>query len=129
VHGTGQAPARFAAVGGFGSAVIVEYDGAEWQDVTPEQPPNMLFGISMLSGERGYAVGEDGVIVSRSARGWADEVTGLEIHNTFHSVWADPDGGIWAVGGDVITPALNHGMLLHGDPTGHGPVISNQIDD
>jgi hypothetical protein len=129
VHGTGQAPAAFAAVGGFGSAVIVEYDGAAWRDVTPAEPPNMLFGVSMTSGEHGYAVGDDGTVVSRSARGWADEITGFRIANPFHSVWTDPGGGVWAVGGDVLTPALNRGMLLHGDPSGNGPGISNQIED
>lgn len=129
VHGTGQTPAAYTAVGGFGSAVIVEHDGREWRDVTPEEPPNMLFGVSMLDGERGYAVGDDGTVVSRSARGWSDEDTGLKITNPFHSVWVDPSAGVWAVGGDVITPALNRGMLLHGAPTAAAAAISNEIKD
>jgi photosystem II stability/assembly factor-like uncharacterized protein len=129
VHGTGQPPAAYVAVGGFGSSVIVEHDGNEWRDVTPEQPPNALFGVSMTSGTRGYAVGEDATIISRTERGWADETTGLEIPNPFHSVWVDPDGGVWAVGGDVITPALNQGMLVHGDPTGNAPAVPNQVNE
>jgi hypothetical protein len=128
VHGTGQGDAAYVAVGGFGSAVIVENDGTGWQDATPEDPPNQLYGVSMASGERGYAVGEDGTVMSRGERGWADETTGLEIQNAFHSVWVDPDGGVWAVGGEMIA-TLSDGMLLHGDPSGAGIQISNQLDE
>ncbi|MDQ2643712.1 MAG: hypothetical protein M3020_07860 [Myxococcota bacterium] len=127
VHGTGQGEAAYVAVGGFGSAVIVENDGAGWHDATPEDPPNQLYGVSMASGELGYAVGEDGAVVSRSEEGWVDEATGFEIQNAFHSVWVDPDGGVWAVGGEMIA-TLSAGMLLHGDPSGVGPEIPNQID-
>jgi hypothetical protein len=128
VHGTGQPPAAFAAVGGFGSAVIVEHDGNAWRDVTPDNPPNQLYGISMTSGEHGYAVGDDGVIVERTARGWAERATGFDIFNTFHSVWVDPDGGVWAAGGELVA-GLDQGMLLHGDPSGTAPAISNQIEE
>jgi hypothetical protein len=128
VHGTGQPPATFAAVGGFGSAVIIEHDGSEWHDATPENPPNQLFGVSMTSGVHGYAVGEDGAVVERTAHGWADRETGLEIFNAFHSVWVDPDGGIWAAGGELIA-ALNAGMLLHGDPSGRGAAIPDRIEE
>ncbi|HEY3665041.1 MAG TPA: vanadium-dependent haloperoxidase, partial [Polyangiaceae bacterium] len=33
---------------------------------------------------------------------------------SLHSVWVDPSGGVWAVGGKVLTPDLNQGIAVHG---------------
>jgi hypothetical protein len=45
--------------------------------------------------------------------GWHSVKTGLDLIDPFHAVWVDPEGGVWAAGGDVLTPLLNEGMLLH----------------
>ena len=41
------------------------------------------------------------------------EETGFSSGNSFHAVWIDPDGGAWAVGGQVQTLPLTDGMMIH----------------
>ena len=33
---------------------------------------------------------------------------------SLHAIWADPDGGVWAVGGEVLSADLNKGVLVYG---------------
>jgi hypothetical protein len=122
VHGTQQGEPAFVAVGGIGSGVIVENDGTQWHNVTPMPEPTELFGVFMVSNNEGYAVGYEGTVMQRVGSAWELLDTGVELFNPFHSVWADPDGDIWAVGGDVQRVAPNDGMLLH-----RGKVVSNEI--
>jgi hypothetical protein len=37
----------------------------------------------------------------------------LPVALSLHSIWADDQGGVWSAGGDVLTPALDKGVLLH----------------
>jgi hypothetical protein len=115
VHGPAEGQPRLVAVGGFGDGVIVEHDGTAWHDVTPENAPE-LFGVFMAAdgtGIAGYAVGVEGTVMERDMDGWHSVKTGLDLIDPFHAVWVDPEGGVWAAGGDVLTPLLNEGMLLH----------------
>jgi hypothetical protein len=123
---------RFVAVGGFGSGVILEHDGTRWHDVTPSEDPELgatpqLFGVHVrkLAGEVvGYAVGFDGAMLRRDATGWHRIEAPVELFLSFHGAFIDPEGGVWAVGGDVVTDALDQGMLLH-----HGKHIPSTIDE
>jgi hypothetical protein len=116
VHSNGR---RFAAVGGFASGLILERDVAaapdsSWTDVSPKDAL-ALSGVC-LSDTGGYAVGQFGYIAARSAGGWHAEDTGFERDfgtRGLHSVWIDPDGGAWAVGGQVLEEPLLDGILLH----------------
>ena len=101
----------YAAVGGRSSAVIVESDGSEWKDSSPADA-KQLFGVR-LSGDGGYAVGVGASVLKRKKGAWSEEETGLETFGDLHSVWIDPDGGVWAAGGDIVAPPLVRGMLLH----------------
>jgi hypothetical protein len=60
-----------------------------------------------------YAVGEHGLVAQREAGGWRT----LDQHLTwesFHAAWVDPDGGLWAVGGDFDrTPLTSRGFLAY----------------
>lgn len=121
VHAAGG---EVAAVGGVGSGVLIEH-GAEgaWHDLTPELTPQ-LFGV-YLSETSGRAVGINGTILRRElgAGGseWVIEDTGLDLAETFHAVWIDPDGGVWAVGGQVLAEPLVSGVLVYqgtGDVSG-----------
>ena len=111
VNGDGT---RIAAVGGFGTGVIVENEGNRWQDVTPAGTPHVI-GV-WLNGDASYAVGIEGVVLRRISGGWTRVDTGLNIREAFHSVWVDPSGGIWAVGGQVLAPPLIHGVMIYGRP-------------
>lgn len=114
VHGPATGGPRYVAVGGFGSAVMLEGDEDHFSDVAPRDSETMqLFGVFMREADHGYAVGVDGLVMRREADGWQREETGVDLSFPFHAVWVDPDGGVWAVGGDVLTPYLDRGMLLH----------------
>ena len=114
IHGVAEGEPRYVAVGGFGSALLLEGDGQRFGAVTFEgDAPLQLFGVHMSSDGQGWAVGLDGEVMRRDGRGWHQEETGVTLPYPFHAVWVDPDGGVWAVGGDVLTPILDQGMLLH----------------
>jgi hypothetical protein len=108
-----------AAVGGAGSAVIVEPDAAgAWHDVTPAIDaegtlPPQLMGVWLTGPTTGFASGIYGTVMRRSGGAWALEDTGLALAEALHSVWVDPDGGVWAAGGDVLTEPLRNGILLY----------------
>lgn len=103
--------ARFGAVGGFGTGKILENDGSGWRDASPPGAPAFT-GIWMAGG-RGYAVGQQGAVYVRDAKGWAPVETGLVLDETLHSIWIDPVGGVWAVGGQVLTLPLIDGVVLY----------------
>jgi hypothetical protein len=113
VHAPASGPV--VAVGGVGSAVLVERDEAgAWHDVAPDLTPQ-LFGV-WLEGATGAAVGINGTIVLRSAEGWALDTTTPSLAETLHSTWIDPDGGIWSAGGQVLAEPLVEGILLYRGP-------------
>jgi len=110
---------RFAAVGGFGSGLLLEREvsapaSAAWQNASPPGA-QALIGVC-LTETGGYAVGQFGYVAKRGADGWSEEETGLAPdagNRSLHSVWVDPDGGVWAAGGQVIVEPLVDGWLLH----------------
>ena len=108
---------RYAAVGGFGgsdSGAIVENDGSRWMDVTPKGIPNMM-GV-WLERDLGYAVGVEGTVLRREGGDWKRVDTGIELAETLHAVWVDPEGGVWAVGGQVLAPPLADGVMIYRSP-------------
>lgn len=97
------------AVGGLGTAVAVHFDGAQWQDASPQLLPN-LFGVSALHDEV-VVVGSSGALAERRGGDWSVIDTFSE--DTFHGAWLDGEGGGWAVGGNVLEqdPALRYGFI------------------
>lgn len=109
VHANGE---RFVAVGGFGTGLILENDGTGWADVSPSGGFPMV-GVCLDADGGGYAVGQFGAVYHRGGDGWALEDVGLVLDESLHAVWIDPDGGVWAAGGQVLTTPLVRGVLLH----------------
>lgn len=108
---TGDAT-RALVVGGLSSGVILEipHDGAP-SDVTPAATP-LMQGVSMRDGHA-FASGAMGAVLSRET-GWSPVDTAITLDiASLHATWIDPDGGVWSVGGDVLTAALDHGAILH----------------
>lgn len=107
VHTEGD---RVVAVGGSGSAAIVEWDGEAWIERSPQFVP-ALFGVWLPEGD-GWAVGAYGTILRRTGDGWAQNAE-YSFVPAFHSVWADETGGVWAVGGQVLAAPITTGVLVH----------------
>jgi len=101
-----------AAVGGFGTGVIVENDGEGWADVTPEGTPHVI-GVWLGDDETGYAAGLDGAVLMRRDGEWKAIDTGIKVKGALHTVWVDPEGGVWAVGGQVLSSPLVDGIMIH----------------
>lgn len=109
VHGNAD---RLIAVGGFGVGALLENDGTGWVDASPEGAPQLI-GVT-ASADQAYAVGVDGVVYRRGDDGvWALEPTGAGAFLPLHAATIDPDGGVWAVGGQVLSEPLVSGYMLH----------------
>jgi hypothetical protein len=123
VHGPPSGKPAFVAVGGDASAVLVQNDdGTKWHTPAHNPAPTQLFGVFMRSTKEGYAVGYDGIVLRYDGAAWKLLTTPFELTNPLHSVWVDPSGGVWAVGGDVLSPVPSDGVLVH-----QGKAIPHEI--
>jgi photosystem II stability/assembly factor-like uncharacterized protein len=110
VHG---AAGEVAMVGGSANGWALEAEGEKLVTISPP-------GAAPLQGvcvsERGdvWAVGVAGNVYARAAGAseWRDVFTRHPVQS-LHAVWLDPSGGVWAVGGNVLTDELDHGLALH----------------
>jgi hypothetical protein len=101
---------RAAAVGGYGTGVLIERRGDAWVDATPAGTVPQLFGVRLTGESEGWAVGLEGVAFHRDASGWSAEA--MPTVQGFHAVWIDPEGGVWAAGGEIMT-TLDDGTLYY----------------
>jgi hypothetical protein len=115
VHGTSD---HLLAVGGSGNGVLLEGVGGVFRDVSP--PAVGLVQGVFATAHGDWASGERGMVYRRAAGGdWKPIDHGLVLPTTssLHSIFVDASGGVWSAGGNVLTTALDGGMLLHyGDP-------------
>lgn len=113
VHGLED---RVVVVGGGANGVLLEAEGAELIESTPDGAP-LLQGVCV--GQHGYtwAVGARGAVY-RADEGPFERIdTGLDLPvQSLHAVWVDPEGGVWAVGGNVLSGPLDGGMGIHSRP-------------
>lgn len=109
VHGNSR---EQVAVGGFAAGTIVQGQGIEWHVAQAEDPPRVNGVFVPESGEP-IAVGANGSVLRRRGGVWRTEVVERAAALDFHSVWIDPEGGIWAVGGQVVTAPLSDGIIYH----------------
>ena len=113
VHGVGD---RVIAVGGAGNGVLLDADNGVFRDASPP-------GVGLLQGvfatDRGdWASGERGAIYTRARSSGAafaavDHGLALPATSSLHSIFVDDTGGVWFAGGNVLSPALDGGMLVH----------------
>jgi hypothetical protein len=102
------------ASGGAQSGVIIENAAASFTDVTPQATLQMNGAVVTPAGTA-YTVGREGAVAIRSASGWTAVDTGLNLDPIlhFHGPWSDPDGGLWAVGGNLDREPVDLGMLVY----------------
>jgi photosystem II stability/assembly factor-like uncharacterized protein len=113
----GRATGDAVVVGGAGNGALLEIDATgNVVDRTPSGV-GLLQGVAVAPDGRAVATGARGDIFERAAPGaaWAQVDTRLSLPRieSLHAAWIDPDGGVWTVGGGVLSPALDHGVLLH----------------
>jgi hypothetical protein len=104
---------RYAAVGGLANGIIVEHEDGAWHDVTPVSTLPSLAGVALDAGDGGIAVGSRGTVLLRDSEGWHEEYMGFSIAQTFHGSWIDPEGGLWAVGGQLLSKPFTEGVMVH----------------
>ncbi len=111
VHARGE---QVVMVGGGSSGVILAVDSGALVDETPDGAP-LLQGVSVADDGSVWAVGYGGSVYHGRDGVFSPVDPGLDFtaSESLHSVWADPDGGVWAAGGNVLTPALDDGLALH----------------
>jgi hypothetical protein len=110
VHGSGS---DVVMVGGMGSGTLLEADGGGFGPGGPPEIP-LLQGIHVEEDGHAVATGFGGEILERTGSGWQRVVHGLPLAiESLHAVWIDPDGGVWAVGGNVLSTRLDAGVIVH----------------
>lgn len=110
------AMAHLVAVGGAGNCRVLEAgaDGA-LADASPELAP-LLQGVSVRADGSAWAGGFQGTIYRRDGGGqdWEEVRPEVDVRvGSYHATWIDPSGGVWLVGGDVLSPALTEGAVVH----------------
>jgi hypothetical protein len=95
-------------VGGASNGVLLEHEAGALVEHSPEWMPT-LSGV-FVRGERAVVVGSDGVVLHRTRGQWLlDETTTATID--FHAVALRSDDSVWAVGGNLTSPALDGGEI------------------
>ncbi|MEM9115362.1 MAG: vanadium-dependent haloperoxidase [Myxococcota bacterium] len=108
VHGSDE---EVAIVGGGGSGFVFSQD-ADGNFVRALESP-LLQGVYFGAEGRVVAVGERGLIYERQGGEWNRRESNLtETIESLHAVWIDPEGGTWAVGGNVLGPGLDEGVVV-----------------
>jgi hypothetical protein len=124
---------RLTAVGGGTNGVLLDSVNGVFHDASPKGTA-LIQGI-YLSPQGDWASGERGLVYTHAAKGspWIavdhDDFS-IPASYSLHSVYVDDTGGVWSVGGDVLTPALDHGVLVHyGKPVAPLPMEHHEMMD
>lgn len=105
---------KMAIVGGTSEGTLLATEGGGLVDRTPERAP-LLQGVSVAEDGTVWAVGQGGAIYRSRGDEFEAVDPGLDFvaAESLHAVWVDETGGVWAAGGDVLTPELDQGLALH----------------
>ncbi|MFT5433650.1 MAG: hypothetical protein ACI9OJ_004356 [Myxococcota bacterium] len=110
VHGAND---RVVVVGGSGNGVAFEADDAKLISTLPDDAP-FLQGVCVDAQGVAWATGGFGAIFRNDSEQWVEVDHGLNLDvESLHAVWADASGGIWSVGGNVVTQRLDRGVVVH----------------
>jgi hypothetical protein len=101
------------AVGG-GAAAALLSGTKDGLSPSPADGLGLLQGVSS-NGTVVVATGEGGAVFERRGTSWARVQTGRPAVESLHAVWVDPTGGIWTVGGNVLSD-LTKGAFFHASP-------------
>jgi hypothetical protein len=124
VHGDAH---DVAIVGGLTNGIVLEDHGAGLSASTPPGA-GMLQGVWLASDQTLYTTGIAARVFRRRPTDseWSD-IGGDYPVQSLHSVWVDPDGGVWTVGGNVLTTRLDDGAALYSAPPPGAPTVTNRV--
>lgn len=110
VHGGGD---EVGIVGGGAESTLIEAKDGGLEDQSVDGV-GVIQGLYYTpDGRRAIATGQGGSVFERMDGTWSRVETGLNLGvESLHAAWIDPDGGVWAVGGNVITDALDEGVVI-----------------
>ena len=117
---------RFYAVGGDTQGVLWTMHDGGVQDETPNNA-GLIQGIWATDTGDVWATGARGALFRKVGDGpfeQEDTVIASDVAS-LHAIWVDPEGGVWAAGGEVLTADLNQGILIYGQ---HDKVASSIPD-
>jgi hypothetical protein len=122
VHASGD---RVVIVGGEGEGVVLEPDGDALVNHGAESAP-LLQGACVDDKGTAWAVGLGGSIYRGKDSKFVAVDSGIDVTATqsLHAVWVDPSGGVWAVGGNALSPELDAGLALHWG----GAIAEHQVE-
>lgn len=110
VHGDGD---LVIGVGGSVSGKMVELVAGAATDVTPMGEVYQQNGV-YVGADATVSVGAEGSVWRRQSDGtWTLDEDTPETPLGYHSVYVDPDGGLWAVGGQLTSEPPTQGILGH----------------
>jgi hypothetical protein len=110
VHGSAD---QVVIVGGSANGWALQTSRDGLLDISPPGAAP-LQGVWLSASGELWTVGVAGNVYARAAgqSEWRDVFTGVAVQ-ALHAVWLDPQGGVWAVGGNVLTTDLDRGVALH----------------
>ncbi len=106
------------AVGGAGSGLILEWDGGDWRDRSPDFQPGFN-GVCTGPDGAAAAVGRTGARALRMDGSWLPDLDrGVEsvTLRDFHACAYSPSGRLWAVGGRIASRPLGQGVIAYSGP-------------
>jgi hypothetical protein len=111
VYGAGN---TVVVVGGDSQGELLELSASgQFVSRTPEGAP-LLQGVAVAKDGTAWATGFQGEVYRRNAGTWSRVEHGQTLAlESLHAAWVDPDGGLWTVGGNVLSGSLDSGALLH----------------
>lgn len=115
VHGNAD---DVVMVGGGPDGALLESSGGGGPGAVGPTGLPLLQGVFVAPDGHAVATGAGGAIYERTGETWRRVTTGLSLAiEALHATWIDPEGGVWAVGGNVLSSTLDDGVILHrGDP-------------
>ncbi len=111
VGGTAE---RVVFVGGSGGQpALFELGSSGALEPVSVSDTTLLQGTTVTADGRAFACGASGAVYQRSEAGWSQQDLALTLGvQSLHAMWAAPDGGVWAVGGNVLGAGLDKGVIV-----------------
>ena len=113
VHGS---EGRALMVGGDAEGQLLEISDlsdADFMNQAPDDTP-LLQGVYAVDDRSAWAVGLGASVYHSGSGAWREVPTNLRVPvESLHAVWVDSEGGVWAVGGNVLSNDLDGGVAIH----------------